>query len=288
MKWIVIFTGLLLIAPAYANSEGQKRSLAGNRTLTYLQTPPTVESLGDAFTEGIFYGRIRTNFFRWEWDDENEVARRRDHSILGLGGSMIYQTGVWNGLSVRLGVYGTSVPLWRPDRDEVNTIRAGKDTFSRYEVKQGNSFHYIVLGEAHLDYEIENHAFRIGRQLYESAFTASNDTKMIPNTFDGVSWQWTVNKKTTLRGAWFDRQKLRDHTEAHDVITFRDSSGESWANQDDSAIHRGLSYSNFRGAGEDTDHDLWIGSVNHKPVKGANLQASTLLIPDVLTHLSQQ
>lgn len=266
-----------------ASEAEEKRTLAGNRKLSYQVSPPSVGDWRKILSEGVYYGRVRTNFFRWNWEDENG-ASRDSHSILGAGGSLIYRTAQWQGLSADLGLYVTTNPLFRPDRDEVGELKAGKDVISRYEVSRGGSYHEVVPGQANLSYAADGFELRAGRQLYESAFTASNDTKMIPNTFDGVTGEWQAAERTRVRFAWLDRQKLRDHTEAHDVITFRNAAGESWANQDDSAIHKGLSYANFRAAGESTSHDLWIGSLSHRFANDLNVVASGLVLPEVLNQ----
>lgn len=263
----------------------QKRSLAGNRKLSYLVTPPTVDDWQDLFNEGIFYGRVRTNFFFWDWDTEI-AGKQKDHEALGVGGSIVYRTATWQGLSFTVGLYGTSNPFTRIARDEVGLLKAGKDVLSRYEVSRGGSYHYIVLGQGTVNVALGDSYVQGGRQLFESVFTASNDTKMIPNSFDGIS---LVNKSfagTTLRAAWFQRQKLRDHTDAHDVITFRNADGESWGNQDDSAIHKGLSYDRLRAAGESTDNDLLILTAKSQIGAGTTLEVSGLLVPDLLSNLT--
>jgi hypothetical protein len=123
---------------------------------------------------------------------------------------------------------------------------------------------------------------RAGRQLFESVFTASNDTKMIPNTFDGVVLGSTLSG-VRLRAAWFNGQKLRDHHDAHDLITFRDRHGEPWANQDDAGVHRGLSWSNFAAAGQDADNTLLIGEGSGE-FAGLRWRLSASSVPDILAQ----
>ena len=77
-------------------------------------------------------------------------------------------------------------------------------------------------------------------------------------------------------------QKLRDHEDAHDVITFKDANGESWNNNDDAGKHRGLNYKNFVAAGESPDHDMYLADITTKYIKNLKLTGSYMQIPGVL------
>ncbi|MCW8822300.1 MAG: hypothetical protein OQK45_08725, partial [Sulfurovum sp.] len=91
--------------------------------------------------------------------------------------------------------------------------------------------------------------------------------------------------KTTARAAWFGKQKLRDHEDAHDVITFKDADGNSWDNNDDAGVHKGLSYANFVAAGEDPNHDMFLADVNTKAVDNLDFTLSALTVPGVVTDI---
>ena len=260
-----------------------KRKLKGNMTVVYNTVPGSVDNIRDMFAEGIFYGRLRSNTFYWDWDDE---AAGEDNKAWGLGGSLIYKSAVLNGLSFTMGYYGSLNPeFFREDDADVGFVKAGKDTFSRYKVKNTGAYGMHVLGEGYLEYNNGTVDVKAGRQLFESVFTASNDTKMIPNTFDGVSVSAKIAPKTTARAAWFAKQKLRDHEDAHDVITFKDASGDSWGNNDDAGVHKGLTYDNFVAAGEDPNHDMFLADVNTKAVKNLDFTLSALTVPGVVTDI---
>jgi len=271
-----------------------KRKLKGNMVVEYNVLPGNVDNIRDMFGEGIFYGRLRSNTFYWDWDketwDPNTQKGNMDNKAWGLGGSLIYKSAVLNGISFTMGYYGSLNPeFFREDKWDVGGVKAGKDTFSRYKVKNGGdydgSYGMGVLGEAYLEYNNGTFDLIGGRQLFESVFTASNDTKMVPNTFDGISISANVASKTTARAAWFGAQKLRDHEDAHDVITFKDASGDSWGNNDDAAVHKGLSYGNFVAAGEDVNHDMYLADLNTKAVQNLDLTLSALTVPGVVTDL---
>ncbi len=265
-----------------------KRQLKGNMTLKYNVLPESVDSIGEMFTKGVFYGRLRSNTFYWDWKDEDYQTggKRKDNKAWGIGGSLEFKSGVWNGLSFTAAYYGSLNPdFYRMDAADVKYVKAGKDTFSRYKVATGGGFGIHTIGQAFLEYNNGTIDARVGRQLFESVFTKSNDTKMIPNTFDGVTVAAKVAPKSKLRVAYFGAQKLRDHENSHDVITFKDGSGTpygKWNNNDDSAVHKGLSYSAFTAAGEDPNHKLYLADFRTKYIDNLDLTLSYLQVPGVV------
>ncbi len=258
-----------------------KRTLNANMTLKYNVLPDTVDNLVDLFSKGIFYGRLRTNTFYWNWKAPS--ANNNANKNMGLGGSLIYKSALLNSFSFTLGYYGSMNPdFYRPDKADAKFSKSGKDTFSRYKVKTGGGYGMHALGQGYLEYNNGTIDIKGGRQLFESVFTKSNDTKMIPNTFDGISGSIKIATKTKMRIAWFGAQKLRDHENSHDVITYKDSNGENWNNNDDAASHRGLSHDNFVNAGKDPNHNMYLADFNSKYIKNLNFTASYLQIPGVL------
>ncbi len=275
------------VAPVKAKSD-VKRTLKGNMVEVYHIVPGNVDNIRDMFAEGIFYGRLRSNTFYWDWDVES--SKNKDNKNMGVGGSLIYKSAVLNGFSGTIGYYGSLNPeFFRMDDDEVKFAKAGKDTFSRNKVKQTGHYGMHVLGQAYLEYNNGTVDVKAGRQMFESVFTASNDTKMVPNTFDGVSVSAKIAPKTTARAAWFAKQKLRDHEDAHDVVTFGDdanaSLSNSWANNDDAGVHKGLSYANFVAAGEDPNHDMFLADVKTKAIDNLDFTLSALTVPGVVTDV---
>jgi hypothetical protein len=264
-----------------ADEAKPKRTLQGNMNEVYNTLPSSANDVGEAFTNGMFYGRLRTNIFAWDWENN----ANGDNKAFGLGGSLIYKTAPLSGLSATAGFYYANSPFdsLREEDADVGIVKSGKDTFSRYDVSTDGDWHMAVLAQAYIQYDISKTSFKFGRQFFESALTASNDTKMIPNAFEGLSVESKDLKDTTLKGAYLTTQKLRDHTTFHDVLTFKDSSANSWNNNDDSGVHKGLSYANFRAAGEDTDHELIIAALSNKYIKNLKLDFTYTAVPDVVS-----
>ncbi len=261
-----------------------KRTLNGNMTLHYNVLPPSVDNIYDMFSKGVFYGRIRLNSFYWHWTDP--LYPNKAPKALGIGGSLIYKSAILSHFGFTLGYYASMNPyFFRPDADEVGFAKAGKDTFSRYKVATGGGFGLYTPGQGFLEYHNGTVDVKAGRQLFESVFTKSNDTKMIPNTFDGISCTLKIAPKTAVRAAWFGWQKLRDHEKYHDVITFKDGSGSQygkWNNNDDSGGHKGLTYDNFVSAGKNPNHNMYVADFKSTYIKNLKCIASYLQIPGVL------
>ena len=271
---------------ANASENKPKRELKNNMMVKTNITPKAVDNIKDAFGEGIFYGRLRANAFKWDW--KNETSKTKDNKAFGLGGSMIYKTAPLMGLSAMAGLYYTSSPFsgLREDDSDVGFLKAGKDTISRRQVADGGAWSYAVLAQANIEYKYSKTKFKAGRQIFESFLTKSNDTKMIPNTFMGYTVETKELSNTRIRGAYFTAQKLRDHTTFHDVLTFKNGAGESWANNDDSAVHKGLSYANFVAAGKDTKHELIVADIHNTSIKNLKIDVTYGAVPDVISSLT--
>jgi len=277
----------VLGSSVYADDAKPKRQLKNNMIVKTNITPGSVDNFVDMFKEGMFYGRLRMNSFKWDWKNETSGSTK-DNKAFGLGGSILYKTAAYHGLSAKVGLYMTSSPFsgLRQDVAEIGYAKAGKDTFSRYQVDGGGAWEYAVLAQANLQYKISNTTAIAGRQIFESFLTKSNDTKMIPNTFEGVTIDMKEIPKTRIRAGYFTAQKLRDHTTFHDVITFKDASGNSWNNNDDSAIHKGLSYANFVAAGKDVNHELIVVDAQNKSIKNLQVDVTYGAVPDVISSLT--
>ncbi|MBU0720650.1 OprD family outer membrane porin [bacterium] len=284
---IVAIAAIALSTSANAEDTKPKRELKNNMMEVYNTLPQNAENLTEAFSKGVFYGRLRMNSFKWDWKAE-DTASNQDNNGFGLGGSMIYKTAPLSGVSATAGLYYADSPFAgiREDNADVGTVKAGKDTFSRYDVKTSGNWSMAVLGQAYLQYDVSKTSFKAGRQIFESFLTKSNDTKMIPNTFEGYSVEIKEIPKTKVRAAYFYAQKLRDHTTFHDVITFKDAAGDSWNNNDDSAVHKGLSFANFTAAGKDTEHALIVADVQNKSVENLQIDVTYGSVPDVVSSIT--
>lgn len=280
-----------LVVGANADESKPKRELKNNMMVVTNVTPAAVDNIADAFTEGTFYGRLRMNSFRWDWDND---AENEDNKAFGLGGSMTYKTAPFAGVSATAGMYYANSPFssLRQDNDAIGDTKAGKDTFSRFNVERTGDWSMAVLAEAYLQYDVSKTTFKAGRQIFESFLTKSNDTKMIPNTFMGYVVETKEIPKTTIRAAYFTEQKLRDHTTFHDPITFgtemTNNNRSDWNNNDDSAVHKGLSYANLTNAGKDTNNALIVADLRNKSIENLQIDLTYGAVPDLISNFTAE
>ncbi len=260
-----------------------KRVLRGNMTEVYNRLPKSASNPIEMFTKGMWYGRARMNFFKWYWDEKNK-KHPIDPTGFGIGGSLIYKTAPFYGISGTMGLY-TSQQLGLLNSEDARYGKSGKDTFSRYKVCKSHDWGMTVLAQAYLQYHFLKTDIKAGRLIYESPFTRSNDTKMIPNTFQGVTIVSRYLHNTVLNFACFNREKLRDHTKFHDVITYNFGYSpkwyDKWDNQDDSAVHKGLSYRNLKKAGVHIDNKLLIMGITNDSIPHLRLDLWFAVVPDL-------
>ena len=275
-----------------------KATMLKNSTVSYLDKPIEVDSFGELFSEGKFYGRLRSNTFYFNW---NDVDTSHDNTfITGIGGSVVYQSAIYSGFGFGAGLY-YSHGFFDESIDPALRFKAGKDAFSRYTFLKTGNKNMAVLSQAYLQYAWWNEtSVKLGRQLVESFYTKSNDTKMIPNTFDGLVFNTEDIPDSSLQLAYLQRQKLRDHVEAHAVLMVGDCQSDgcydptdddlkkiaSLSENDDSAMHKGLTYTALKEAGKPTNAGLITGDF-HTSVAQYNLDldASFYVVPELLSQV---
>ncbi|MBE0497848.1 MAG: hypothetical protein IBX43_01245 [Campylobacterales bacterium] len=288
LRSAVAAASLLFTSMAWGSTLPAKQALKGNYQLIYSQSPQAVDNFSDMFKEGIFYGRLRSNTFIYTWEKEN--AEQKDHYTSGLGGSLVYQSAIYNDFDFRGALY-YSHGFTNLSQDEAGLMKSGNEVLSRFDYSNTGSQDMGVLGQAYIRYSgIKDSDITIGRQLVETFYTASNDTKMIPNTFDGVVVTTRAVPKTSIKLAYLAAEKLRGHTDGHSVLVYGDSNSSSsndpqWDENNDPAMHKGLSYTRINEAGVDTKAPLILGDINNKSIENLSLDASFYVVPELLSQL---
>jgi len=278
----------LLCTSLNANSMLPKQSLKTNGQIIHNSKPSIVSDFSDMFSDGLFYGRLRTNNFYYNWKKED--SGHSTHLISGVGASFVYNSATFNHVDIGVGLYG-SQSFFNASSDPVGHLKAGKDVLSRFNYINTGSKAMGVVGQAYLRYSgLSESQFIVGRQLVESFYTKSNDTKMIPNTFDGLVFITKAVPKTALKLAYLHQQKLRDHTEAHGVLVVGDSSSSSsikpqWSQNDDAGMHKGLTYSALKVANKPTDAPLIIGELRNKSIENLKIDASFYIVPELVSQI---
>ncbi len=285
---VAVTAAAALITSASGSEATPKSALKVNGQLVYNEKAPAVDNLNDMLSEGIFFGRLRSNTFYYDW--EAETDKQDNHIISALGGSVVYQSATFADVDVTAGLYYARA-FFDNNSDPVDQIKAGKDLVSRFDYVNTGNKSMGVLGQAYVRYGgLEKTEIRLGRQLVETFYTKSNDTKMIPNAFDGVVIDTKLVPQTPIRLAYLSAQKLRDHTQSHSVLAYGDANSTSsvrpeWSENDDSAMHKGLTYTGLRAAGIDPDAPLIVGDLHNKSVEALKLDASFYVVPDMVSSV---
>lgn len=282
-----VATAILLTGThIYADNTPPKRILKPNNTETFNVQPISVVSsnfatLIEMLGQGEFYGRIRLNTFNHTWDTEVD-GKYKDSWATAIGASLIYKTPYLNGFGVTAGLYTSSNP-WHMDADDIAVIKT-KDTFSRYNVANGKGWSMATLAQAYLEYKTTGLSIKGGRQMFESFLTASNDTKMIPNTFEGLTVETTLIPQTLFKAALLTKEKLRDHEGFSHLLAYGDDSTDpytSWTENDDSAMHKGLTLSKLQAAG--INDRLVVLEATNTSVENLTLLLNYTAVPELVS-----
>ena len=263
-----------------ASDETSKRILRSNMREVYLQIPGGAETLMQMLTEGIGYGRIRFNSFKWNWEMQTE--QKQNNWATAIGSSLIYKSAYLGGLGFTAGLY-TSYNPWHMDTEEIGFVKSGKDLFSRYEVLHGGRFDLATLAQSYLEYKSGRLSIKAGRQIFESFLTASNDTKMIPNTFEGITLHSRDIPFLSVKAAYLTRQKLRDHESFHHLLAYGDDPampGAYWSENDDSAMHQGLTLSKLQAEG--IDDRLFVFETRYTPAPDLSVLLNCTAVPQLI------
>ena len=276
ISFLTLFNTLLL-AQATPTS-----SLKSNGEVIYNEPQKKVDNFLNMFSEGNFYGRLRNNNFLFSTKNKNVPVN-------ALGATLIYKSANYAGFDFNVGVY-TSYSFF--DTNDFNNVRVskGKDTFSRYKYETQEERYMALLGQLNLGYTFSQTKLVLGRQLVETFYTRSNDTKMIPNTFDGLVLQSKDIKNSKITLAYLHKQKLRDHTSAHSILMYGDRNSSStsipkWTENDDSAMHRGLTYSALKAAGKPTNAPLIVLDAKNKSIENLKIRFASYLVPELISQI---
>ena len=237
------------------------------------------------FSQANLYSRLRSNTFNYNWEEES--ASQKNHLISALGASFIFESATFSDFDMTAGLY-FSHGFYKGD---ITTFKPGKDAISRLDETNTGNRSLAVLGEAYLRYSgIKNHKLKIGRQIVTTFYTKSNDTKMVPNTFDAFVVKNNSIKDTTVKIAYLAQQKLRDHAQSHAVLAYGDSTSSNLLNpqyseNDDSAMHKGLTVAKLVASGRDPDAPLLVADMKYKASKNLKIDFSSYVVPDMVSQI---
>jgi len=259
---LLLLQGALTTASALTTDD---RILKPNFIVEYTKAPKDVDTLADMITKGEVYGRLRSHVFVWDWEREL-YPLTQDNSTWGLGGNITYKTALLNGFGATAGFYGTLNALEENIHppSTLNYAKAGKDTFRTRA--DGSKTPIGVFAVGYGEYNTHDSNLKIGRQIIESTLLASNDGKMIPNTFEAALFETKLIPKSTLRVGYIMSQKLRDHQNFHSIIAF-----EKYNENDDNAVHKGLTPALIQKYGARVNPEMVVLTLENKSIPNLRL-----------------
>lgn len=239
----LLFIMIVCLAKLSAQHDISLKTLQPNMTIFYHDKLSHVSNVQAILKEGKVDGRLRFNSFL--------NNNGKEHYAIGTGGSFIYRSALLQGLGVGIGMYTTQNPWHMEDSDAIY-YKGGKGVLSRYDVLTKGEYGISCVAQSYIAYHDKQLALKMGRFIYEGFLHKSNDTKMIPNTFQGMMFRYTMTPKTKIQGAYFTKQKLRDHSNWHHLLAYGDDNEDpysAYTQNDDPAMHRGLTLSKLQDAG---------------------------------------
>jgi len=279
---IILLSNVVLLA-------GTKSAIKNNGQVIYNNTQKSVDTLSDLFKKGEFFGRLRNDTFYFAYKTPD--ASHETQLVTAIGASLVYKSASLNGFDFNIGAYGSRAFFDEKNLDDVAHLKPAKDTLSRYQYVNGGSKSLYTFAQANINYCYLQTNITLGRQLVETFYTKSNDTKMVPNSFDGVVVVSKDIPDSTLKLAYLAKQKLRDHQDAHSVFMVGDANSTSgvthpeWTQNDDSGMHKGLTYTALKAAGKDTDAPLIVLDGQNKSIKNLKVDFSSYLVPELLSQV---
>ncbi len=257
-----------------------KQRIQCNMTVKYKVRPKRVDRFTKILSEGILYGRIRTNTFIFDGGPDDI-----SHYSMGIGGNLTFKSARYKGFSFTTAVYTSQNPN-HVKKEELGKYRYGKDTFSRYAVATEDRDGMTALTENYLSYKKYLSEFKLGRFLMESYMLKSHDTKMIPVAFEGANLYIRALPNTKIQLAYLHKMKLRDHEKFHRVLAYNDDPNNpyaQWTQNDDGAMHRGLTTSKLDEKGIE-DRIIVIEGKNSS-IDNTTLQFSYTAVPELVSTL---
>jgi len=281
--------GLSILALSLGAKEAKpKRTLKSNYQLIYNIQPEHVNDFSEMFRQGKIYGRLRSNSFYYMENANTKVDN--SYFVSGLGGSLVYKSAVFKHFDVSMAMY-YSKSFLNVEPNAVSKLRAGKDTLNRLDYLNDAKSSMATIGEAYIRYRgLWDSGIRVGRQIIETFYTKSNDSKMIPNTFDGMTLCSRILPDTAIKVSYIQGQKLRDHHNFHSVFAYGDSSSSTllnpqWSENDDSVMHKGLTFSSLKNAGKSTNAPLLVGDMHNESFEDLRIDSSFYLVPKLLGQI---
>jgi len=263
---------LLLIILFFGHIQGNeiKQSLKSDYQLIFHKDIKTVENLSDMLKKGIFYKRVRSNSFLYHFEKE-----QKDSLNTSLGLSLTFQSALYKNFDLKTAFY-YSYGFTNLSLDEAEYLKAASDLFDKRKFADTEDKDLAVLAQAYIRYSgINKSEIKVGRQLVETFYTRSNDTKMVPNTFDAIVFSTKTVPNTYITLGYLKKGKLRGDSHSHSLFVYDEN--------DDSAMHKGITYEKLKDAGKSTDTPLIIADITNRSIENLTINTAYYNIEELIS-----
>ncbi|ADR35388.1 outer membrane porin (plasmid) [Sulfuricurvum kujiense DSM 16994] len=158
-----------------------------------LSVSGSAQSLEDIFAEGKVSGNLRAFWY----DGEREL--RIDRTALTVGGILSYKTAPYEGVSGGVSLFssnGITSLTHMPESGQTHNLNL-----------DGSSIN--TLGEAYLQYTGYDTSIKYGRQRLDLPLSNDYYNRMLPNSFEALSFENRSLNHTTLKGAYITGWKYK-------------------------------------------------------------------------------
>lgn len=151
------------------------------------------DSLDEIFTNGKISGNLRAFWY----DGDREL--RIDRTALTIGGILSYKTASYEGVSGGVSLFssnGITSLTEMPESGQTHNLNL-----------DGSSIN--TLGEAYLQYHAHDTLIKYGRQRLDLPLANDYYNRMLPNSFEALSFENRSLKDITLKGAYITGWKYK-------------------------------------------------------------------------------
>jgi imipenem/basic amino acid-specific outer membrane pore len=166
--------------------------------------------VGETLVAGKMDNQLRLSYV----DQDNAIDT--DTYGTSLGGILKYESGEWNGVKLGVGAYISQ--KIHPATGSFEDAKANPDLFGE------DTKSYAYVGEAYINYTLNDFNLRVGRQLIDTPFADTDDIRMHPNTFEAAIASYTGFEGTTFVGGVVTR--FAGYDSGDDISKFKKLAGD--------------------------------------------------------------
>jgi hypothetical protein len=167
----------------------------------------------DEKKHGKFSGQVRSYYM-----NTFNKGSLKDFNALAIGAKLKYEYALNDNFNFGIGAYNSTnlgiQDLTIPDHETGKLSRYEEGLFDRLNLGNKSIF---ILGELYVDYNIDQHAFSLGRMKIKSPLVNPQDGRMIPSLYQGFLYQYGSEKKDHFKVGIFNAVAPRSTGEFYSI-----------------------------------------------------------------------